>query len=156
MWTLFDWTHQGTLLGTARTFAMEYEQPIVRVSTVNPSLKTTTPHLPKGLIEASDAQSYSGVTGVGIRYRLVLAFHYVFNTVEPILKDHTIGHKNMVSNRWSLLTGSIALKCRTSARTSLSRYGSGLSRQISLRSTVVNLLLHKWSNSGEVLFLIGS
>ncbi len=36
------------------------------------------------------------------------------NTVEPALKDHPIGHKNMVSqDRWSLVTGSVALKCGT-------------------------------------------
>jgi len=38
MWALFDWTHQGTLLGTARTFSMQYEQPIVRVSLQNRKL----------------------------------------------------------------------------------------------------------------------
>lgn len=31
MWSLFDFVHQGTLLGTARTFKMEYENPITRV-----------------------------------------------------------------------------------------------------------------------------
>lgn len=31
MWALFDWTHRGSLLGTARTFGMEYENPITRV-----------------------------------------------------------------------------------------------------------------------------
>ncbi len=36
------------------------------------------------------------------------------NTVEPVLKDRSIGHKNMVSqDRWSLVTGSVALKCGT-------------------------------------------
>ena len=36
------------------------------------------------------------------------------NTVEPVLKDHPILHKNMVSqDRWSLVTGSFTLKCRT-------------------------------------------
>ncbi|ELU16421.1 hypothetical protein CAPTEDRAFT_138667 [Capitella teleta] len=30
MWALFDWTHQGFLLGTSRTFKMEYEMPITR------------------------------------------------------------------------------------------------------------------------------
>ncbi len=35
-------------------------------------------------------------------------------TVEPVLKYHTIDHKNMVSHdRWSLVTGSFTLKCRT-------------------------------------------
>ncbi len=36
------------------------------------------------------------------------------NTVEPVLKDHPIGHKDVVfQDRWSLVTGAIALKYRT-------------------------------------------
>ncbi len=36
------------------------------------------------------------------------------NTVEPVLKDHPIGHKNVVcQDRWSLVTGSAVLKCRS-------------------------------------------
>ncbi len=36
------------------------------------------------------------------------------NTVEPLLKDHTIGHKNVVcQNRWSLVIGSVILQCRS-------------------------------------------
>ncbi len=36
------------------------------------------------------------------------------NIVEPILKDHPIGHKNVVcQDRWSLVTGSVMLKCRS-------------------------------------------
>ncbi len=36
------------------------------------------------------------------------------HTVEPVLKDHPIGHTNVVSqDRWSLVTGLITLKCRT-------------------------------------------
>ena len=31
LWTLFDWVHQGSLLGTLRTFKMEFENPIIRV-----------------------------------------------------------------------------------------------------------------------------
>ena len=31
MWVLFDWAHQGTLLGSAKTFEMQYEKPITRV-----------------------------------------------------------------------------------------------------------------------------
>ncbi len=32
-------------------------------------------------------------------------------TMKPVLKDHPIGHKNMVSQgRWSLVTGSFTLK----------------------------------------------
>ncbi len=35
-------------------------------------------------------------------------------TVEPILKNYPIGHKNMVSqDKWFLVTGSFTLKCRT-------------------------------------------
>ncbi len=35
-------------------------------------------------------------------------------TVEPVLKDRPIDHKNMVSqDRWSLVTGSFTLKCVT-------------------------------------------
>ncbi len=34
------------------------------------------------------------------------------NTVEPVWKDHPIGHKNVVrQDRWSLVTGSVVLKC---------------------------------------------
>ncbi len=35
------------------------------------------------------------------------------DTVEPVLKDHPIGHKNVVcQDRWFLVTGSVILKCR--------------------------------------------
>ncbi len=35
-------------------------------------------------------------------------------TVESVLKDHPIGHKNVVCQaRWSLVTGSFVLKCRS-------------------------------------------
>ncbi len=35
-------------------------------------------------------------------------------TVEPVLKDLPFGHKSVVSqDRWSLVTGSIVLKCRS-------------------------------------------
>ncbi|XP_076472962.1 DNA excision repair protein ERCC-6-like [Babylonia areolata] len=30
LWTLFDYVHQGSLLGTLRTFKMEFENPIIR------------------------------------------------------------------------------------------------------------------------------
>ncbi len=34
--------------------------------------------------------------------------------VKPVLKDYPIGHKNVVSHdRWSLVTDSVLLKCRT-------------------------------------------
>ena len=33
-------------------------------------------------------------------------------TAEPVLKDHPIGHTNVVSqDRWSLVTGSVTMKC---------------------------------------------
>ncbi len=38
----------------------------------------------------------------------------LYDTVEPVLKDHPIGHKNVVGqDRWSLVTGSVVLKCRS-------------------------------------------
>ncbi len=38
----------------------------------------------------------------------------LWGTVEPVLKDHTSGLTNVVSQvRWSLVTGSVTLKCRT-------------------------------------------
>ncbi len=59
-------------------------------------------------------------------------------TVEPVLKDQPIGHKNVVSqDRWSFVTGSVVLKSRTFCLDfGLSRqvvcYRSGLSRQVTL------------------------
>ena len=38
MWALFNWTHQGSLLGSAKTFAMEYDGPISRVGGINHTL----------------------------------------------------------------------------------------------------------------------
>ncbi len=39
--------------------------------------------------------------------------HCVSYTVEPVFKDHPNGHKNVVcQDRWSLVTGSVVLKCR--------------------------------------------
>ncbi len=36
------------------------------------------------------------------------------NMVESVLKDYRIGHENTVSqDRWSLVTGSVPLKCET-------------------------------------------
>ncbi len=65
----------------------------------------------------------------------------VTDTVEPLLKDHPIGHKYMVpQDRWSLVTGWVALKCRLSARSIWSfktghvSLGSGLSWQWSLKT----------------------
>ncbi len=35
-------------------------------------------------------------------------------TVEPVLEDHPMGHKNVVSqDRWSLVTGLTTMKCMT-------------------------------------------
>ncbi len=35
-------------------------------------------------------------------------------TVEPVFKDHPIHHTNVVcQDRWSLVTGSVMLKCRS-------------------------------------------
>ncbi len=34
--------------------------------------------------------------------------------VKPVLRDYPIGHKHMMSeDRWSLVTGSVILKCRS-------------------------------------------
>ncbi len=41
----------------------------------------------------------------------------VCGTVVSVLKDHPIGHKNVVcQDRWSLVTGSEILKCRSFCR----------------------------------------
>ncbi len=65
-----------------------------------------------------------------------------FSPVEPVLKDHPIHHANVVSQaRWSLLTGSITLKCRTFYQEYLSFKTSGLSWQWSLK-TGVTVLVH--------------
>ncbi len=38
----------------------------------------------------------------------------VTSTVEAVLKRHPIGHQNVVcQDRWSLVTGSVTLKCRS-------------------------------------------
>ncbi len=44
-----------------------------------------------------------------------MVFPYKFHcTVEPVLKDHPICHKNVVfQDRWSLVTGLVILKCRS-------------------------------------------
>ncbi len=62
-------------------------------------------------------------------------------TVEPVLQDHPIGHKNVVGqDRWSQVTGSVILKCKSFCQVcGLSRqvvpHGSGLSRKGSLYCT---------------------
>ena len=39
---------------------------------------------------------------------------HITATVEPVLKDHPSGHTKVASlDTWSLVTGSVALKCRT-------------------------------------------
>ncbi len=57
------------------------------------------------------------------------------NTVEPVLKDHPTGHNKVVcQDRWSLVTGSVILKCRSFCQKSVVfqrqvvSHGSGLSR----------------------------
>ena len=41
----------------------------------------------------------------------------IIYTVEPVLKDHAIGHKNVdCQDRWSLVTGLEILKCRSFCR----------------------------------------
>ncbi len=38
----------------------------------------------------------------------------ITGTVGPVLKDHPTGHNNVVcQDRWSLVTGSVILKCRS-------------------------------------------
>ncbi len=61
---------------------------------------------------------------------------YTTNTVEPALKDQPIGHNNMVSQyRWSLVTGSVALKCGTFSAKSIRSFKTcGLSCQWSLQT----------------------
>ena len=61
------------------------------------------------------------------------------NTVEPVLKDHPIGRKNVVcQDKWSLVTGSVILKCRSFCQKmcgllrQVIPHASGLSRQVSL------------------------
>ena len=43
MWALFDWTHHGMLLGTARTFQTEYNKPITRAREKCATYGMTTP-----------------------------------------------------------------------------------------------------------------
>ena len=62
-------------------------------------------------------------------------------TVEPVLKNHPIGHTNVVSqSRWALMRGSVTVKCTIflpgiSWISGLSRqvvsHGSGLSKRVS-------------------------
>ncbi len=69
------------------------------------------------------------------RLKLQVASLVLTYTVESALKDYPIGHKNMVfQDRWSLVTGSVALKCRLSARSMWSFKTGGLSWQWSLKT----------------------
>ena len=44
--------------------------------------------------------------------RLFTMKHFIY--LEPVLTNHPIGHKNMISqDRWSLVTGWFTLKCKT-------------------------------------------
>ena len=76
---------------------------------------------------------------------VAIEFNYIFciesnsiigNTVEPLLKDWPIGHKQYLKGGVprSLVTGSIALKCGTFCQEYVVLQGSGLSRQVSLYS----------------------
>ncbi len=57
------------------------------------------------------------------------------DTVEPVLKDHPIGHKNVVcQDRWSLVTGSVYRKCRSICWRCMVCQDSGLSWQWSLKT----------------------
>ncbi len=48
------------------------------------------------------------------RMLLFIVFTLPGNKVKYVLKDHPIGHKNVVcQDRWSLVTGSVILKCRS-------------------------------------------
>ena len=69
--------------------------------------------------------------GLALKNKVIV---YPICIVEPVLKDHPIGHKNIVCHdRWSLVTGSIILKCRTLIyRICVVCQDSGLSRQVSL------------------------
>ncbi len=69
----------------------------------------------------------------------------VSHTVEPVLKDHPIGHTNVVSqDRWSLVTGSITLKCRTFCQVQL---------VFQDRWTLMAVVSHDWFHcTGAVLF----
>ncbi len=77
-------------------------------------------------------QPFLTETGYSHNRHSVCGFAY---TVEPVLKDHLIGHKNVVcQDRWSLVTGSVILKCRSFCKKCVvfSRlvvsHGGGLSR----------------------------
>ncbi len=70
------------------------------------------------------------------------------STTKPDLKDHAIGHKNVVcQDRWPLVTGSVILKytCRSFRRNGLSRqmvsHDSGLSIQVSLYRELLNFTM---------------
>ncbi len=59
----------------------------------------------------------------------------VTSTVETVLKDHAMGHTNVVSeDRWSLVAGSFPFKYRPSARNIWSFKTGALSWQLSLKT----------------------
>ncbi len=59
---------------------------------------------------------------------------HIANTVEPVLEDHPIGHKNVVcQDTCSLVTGSLILKCRSFCRKCVVKTG-GLLYQWSLKT----------------------
>ena len=95
-----------------------------------------------------------GVGGgvAGLRNALNCFFFFIFfcltesNTVEPVLKDHPIGHKNLVcQDRWSLATGSVILKCMSFCRKCMALSRNVVSWQWSLKTgfTVERFIFHK-------------
>ncbi len=73
------------------------------------------------------------------------SFRKLASTVECVLKDHPIGHKNVVSqDRWFLVTGSVILKVGPSAKNVWSLKTGGLSWQWSLKTgfTVLDANFH--------------
>ncbi len=58
---------------------------------------------------------FSGTADLGPPIGSLHLLSFLRHTVvEPVLKDYTMGHANVVSgDRWSLVAGSITLRCRT-------------------------------------------
>ncbi len=58
--------------------------------------------------------TFAALLILGHRVQGMILIKRFINTVEPVLKDRPTGHKNMISqDRWSLVTGSVTLKCGT-------------------------------------------
>ncbi len=63
----------------------------------------------KPLIDSDMQEDFTSI------FKSAQIFQYTLSTVELVLKEHHIGHTIVVSqDRWSLMTCSIILKCRTS------------------------------------------